>query len=95
MTPVVDWRESRQIESPDALACLVTIIVDAVESGYLRQFTPPSAPFASEEDVRAMPPHGPWPDYLELYFEEVRTGMRYRLAVETFHGCGGRWERIT
>ncbi len=47
------------------------------------------APFAIR-DVHAIPDEGPWPDYVEVYFEDSR-GKRYKLAVETYHGFGGSW----
>ena len=39
-----------------------------------------------------LPVNGPWPDYLEYYFEEPSTGRRFRLVCETYHGYGGKWE---
>ena len=47
----------------------------------------------SEEAISKIPDDGPWPDYIEMHFEDAKSGERYRLSVETYHGAGGSWER--
>ncbi len=34
---------------------------------------------------------GPWPDYIEYYFEDTTTKQCFRLVCETYHGFGGKW----
>lgn len=35
---------------------------------------------------------GPWPDYIEHYFQCKACGHRFRFSAETYHGAGGEWE---
>ncbi|MEZ5988368.1 MAG: hypothetical protein R3F30_04465 [Planctomycetota bacterium] len=93
MKPEENWMTPRQIDSPDDLAEVVRAVAEAVAVGDLRQINANDLPFSTSDDIRRINSTGPWPDYLELHFEEVRTGTRYRLVVETYHGTGGRWER--
>ncbi|MEJ1965148.1 MAG: hypothetical protein WDO56_27865 [Gammaproteobacteria bacterium] len=64
----------------------------SLSDGSLRQIKPADTPFALN-DIRNVPESGPWPDYVEAYFED-RSGQRYKLVVEAYHGAGGSWERI-
>jgi hypothetical protein len=93
MTQRTRWDAPRDLDSPNDLAKLLAEVKEAVCTGELNQITLPSEPFATKEDVQSLLPGGPWPDYLELYFEDGKTGKRYRLVAETYHGCGGRWEK--
>lgn len=81
----------RSIHSPRDLASLLVEIKQAVVTGAIHQVRPDAAPFASHIDARELNPSGPYPDYIEMRFEERSTGMIYCLEVETYHGSGGRW----
>ncbi len=74
---------------------MLKALAEAVDRGNLGQLFPGTGSFTTAEDVRKIPAEGPWPDYLELHFEETGTGKRYRLVVETYHGTGGVWETET
>lgn len=86
------WTAPRRIDSPEELAEFLRVISDAINNGGLMQVFPDNAPFATKDDIRSMSPDGPWPDYLEVYFQDAKTGKHYKLAVETYHGSGGTWE---
>ena len=88
------WASSRDLNSPTELADAIRIVADAVRSGKLRPLVRTDDPCSEACDIRQLAPNGPWPDYLEMSFEEVATGERFRLAAETFHGTGGRWEAL-
>lgn len=92
MTPRSNWMVPREIESPGDLADVIRTVASAVRDDDLRQITPGTAPFGRVIDIRQIAPEGPWPDYLELLFEDARTGKRFRLVAETYHGAGGLWE---
>ena len=94
MTQRTRWDTPRDLDSRDDLANLLGEVKEAVRNGELHQITLPGAPFATKEDVQKLLPGGPWPDYLELHFEDRQTGKRYRLVAETYHGRGGRWEQV-
>jgi hypothetical protein len=64
-----------------------------VTLGAFRQLWPKKE-WMSEEEINKIPEDGPWPDYIEMFFEDARSGERYRLSVETYHGSGGTWERV-
>ena len=85
-------RIETRISSPEQLVEVLRAAKACVSSGTLRQVTPPDAPFAVE-DLSSVPDEGPWPDYVEAYFEDPQ-GKRYRLTVETYHGAGGAWEIV-
>jgi hypothetical protein len=86
--PVVD----RRITSPTELEAILRDIKRGVADGSLRQIRREEALLAVEELI-AVPDEGPWPDYLEAHFED-RTGARYKLSVETYHGAGGSWRKL-
>jgi hypothetical protein len=83
--------EEIAISSPAQLRAVLREIRQCVTNGTLRPVRLPEASLA-DDDLSAILDDGPWPDYLEVYFED-RNGTRYRLAVETYHGAGGSWRR--
>jgi hypothetical protein len=85
--PETDMR----ISSPAELKAVLKDVKRCIGDGSLRLIRPAGAAFAID-DLAAVPEEGPWPDFLEAYFEDGR-GTRYRLAVETYHGTGGSWRR--
>jgi hypothetical protein len=94
MTTAPKWDLPRRINIPGSLADLIRALAAAVRAGELSQIVLAGEPFATMEDIRKLPPDGPWPDYLELYFQDPHTGKRYRLMAETYHGSGGTWELV-
>jgi hypothetical protein len=88
------WASSRDLNSPAELADAIRIVADAVRSGELRPLVRTDTPRWEACDIRQLAPTGPWPDYLEMSFEEVATGERFMLTAENFHGTGGRWEAL-
>jgi hypothetical protein len=91
---MTNWAESRRIESPEDLATLIEDVSQAVRDGKLKQINPNRSSFITLEDILQISPKGPWPDYLEYYFEDTKTGEQYKLIAETYHGSGGNWEKI-
>jgi hypothetical protein len=91
MTDRGKWTSSRDISSPAELADVIRVVAEAVRSGELRALALSDEPFTESCDILQLSPTGPWPDFLDLRFEEVETGKRFRLKVETYHGTGGRW----
>jgi hypothetical protein len=45
-----------------------------------------------QPDLAELSAEGPWPDYFEYRFRCPCCSQIFRLAVETYHGSGGRWE---
>ena len=86
----------REIRSPGDLADVIRRVAEAVRAGDLLPFKPAKPPplLGIETDIRKLDAEGPWPDYLELHFKDVRTGQRFRLVAETYHGAGGHWELV-
>ena len=82
----------RKISSRDTFVSVLRDVKRCIADGSLRQMKPANAPFAID-DVTSVPDEGPWPDYVEAYFED-RVGQRYKLTAETYHGAGGSWEKI-
>jgi len=82
-----------QIKSPHQLTTVLREIKGALADGSLQQFVPADAAFALD-DLNAVSDTGPWPDYIEAYFTNPKTGERYKLTAETYHGAGGSWQRL-
>lgn len=80
-----------RISSPQELATLLREAKQCLANGTLCQVKPADAMFALA-DLLAVPDDGPWPDYIEAYFEDGQ-GQRYKLTVESYHGVGGSWGR--
>jgi hypothetical protein len=80
------------VRSPAELRALVVKLKRALASGEMQQYWPTNAPFATETKVSDIDESGSWPDYIEWYFLSTMDKNRYKLAVETYHGAGGRWE---
>lgn len=94
MSELRKWVSSRELNSAAELADAIRIVADAVRSGELRPLVRTDSPCWEACDIRQLAPNGPWPDYMEMSFEEVATGERFRLTAENFHGTGGRWEAL-
>jgi hypothetical protein len=82
-----------RISSPAELSVVLREAKLCMGSGVLRQVKPTNAPFAID-DLSTVPDEGPWPDYFEAYFED-RNGKLYKLTMETYHGTGGAWCRVS
>jgi hypothetical protein len=90
---VTELAQPRRISSPAELGDLLRLLKREVTLGAFRQLSP-KTDWASEETIDKIPDDGPWPDYIDMLFEEAKSGQRYRLSVETYHGSGGTWDRV-
>lgn len=82
---------TRTLTTRTDFASLIREIKAAVAAGVLEQLRPDASPFATEMLVIDLAEQGPWPDYIEMRFQVRGTAVRYKLAVETYHGAGGTW----
>lgn len=89
----MDLERNLEIRSPQEFIEVLRRVRSALASGSLCQFKPVDAPFAMD-DITVVNDAGPWPDYVEAYFEDPATRARYKLTAETYHGAGGRWVRL-
>ncbi len=80
------------IRCPEDFVSVLQAVRNAIAQGTLVHVKPAGAAFALD-DILVLRDEGPWPDYVEAYFESAATGARYRLSAETYHGAGGSWER--
>lgn len=83
-----------KIESRQQLTDMLSLIQKLVYDSELEQIWFPNNQFASKEDVSSVDANGPWPDYLEMYFKELKSNKTFKLSVETFHGAGGELEEV-
>ena len=83
-----------EIRSPRDLQRVIKELKQAVKEGTFRQQRPRGWPFAAKMPVEDLSLEGPWPDHIELYFTDNKTGRRFKLEVETYHGAGGSWQPI-
>lgn len=79
----------RKIITPDDLTTVLDELKAQVERGNLVQYWEADAICATQEALHNILSEGPWPDYIEIYLQDVSTGGRYRLIAETYHGSGG------
>jgi hypothetical protein len=93
MFPATDM----QISTRGQFRALLQDVKRCLANGTLRQVKPPPEhPYPSTviDDIRTVPDDGPWPaDIIEAYFKD-RSGRRYQLEVETYHGSGGSWRIV-
>lgn len=82
---------AREVRLPQSLTSLLRELKDAVAAEELEQIRDDSSQIVSDLALDDVADSGPWPDYLELRFRHRKTGTRYRLSVETYHGVGGTW----
>lgn len=82
----------RRISSPETLTAMLRDLKECLVQGELYQVRPLSTPFGID-DLDRIPNDGPWPDFIEAYFDD-QNGQRYKLSVETYHGAGGSWEKV-
>lgn len=80
-----------RISTPKELEAVLQEVRRLVADGTLRQIAPPNASVIAE-DFSAVLYEIPWPDWFEVFFED-RSGRRYKLEAETYHGSGGSWGR--
>ena len=83
----------RKIQIPNDLVAALGELRSAVASGRLKQVWKQDAICGTDETIREIALEGPWDDYLELYFLDLRIGEELKLSVETYHGTGGSLER--
>jgi len=85
-----DLRIRYDIRTPGELTKAIRVVRDNLSDGTLIDITQPahspSGHFIDLSDA------GPWPDYVEHYFRCGACGHGFRLAVDTYHGAGGKWD---
>jgi hypothetical protein len=54
----------------------------------------PDLAFAGQPSFLSLDLGGPWPDVARYHFSCMSCGQLFRLAVETYHGTGGRWSAV-
>lgn len=87
-------RETLAIRSPTEVRTLLDALERAIKEGLLIECQPASASTPTTKLASIFAADSRWPDYIEAYVRDPATGNTFRLAVETYHGSGGTWERI-
>ena len=82
-----------QIRTPGELKAVLQEIRTAVRDGRLKQVPTGKLDDDPNETIDTLIENG-WPDHIEMHFVDQKSGQRYRLTAETYHGRGGRWEPI-
>jgi hypothetical protein len=85
------------IRTPQDLWSLVEALRSNLGAGVLREnpLWPLNKPRRDKRPFVELRQEEPWPDdYLEYHFVCTSCGDRFRLAVETYHGSGGKWIRL-
>lgn len=85
-----DLRIRYDIRTPGELTKAIRVVRDNLADGTLTDITQPA--HSPSGYFRDLPDAGPWPDYVEHYFRCSFCGYGFRLAVDTYHGAGGKWE---
>lgn len=81
------------ISSRNEAEAVVDAVKRAVRGRVLTQVWPEGAQLGTEP-IDALKADEIWPDYVEMYFVDERSGSQYRLSLETYHGSGGSWELV-
>jgi hypothetical protein len=85
-----DLRVRYDIRTPGELMKAIRVARANLSDGTLRDIT--QTAHSPSGDFGDLPEAGPWPDYVEHYFRCHSCGHGFRLAVDTYHGSGGKWE---
>ena len=86
----IDLRLTTEIRTPGEFRKALRVIQSNLGDRSIIDITQPAhSPSGKFDDLTES---GPWPDYVEHYFECTHCGCRFRLAVDTYHGAGGAWE---
>jgi hypothetical protein len=72
---------------------LLSALRRKVSRGELRECKVDS-PFVTEKSILDVDVDGPWPDYIEWYFESAGSLKRYKFSANTYRGSGGKWQAI-
>ena len=81
-----------EIPSLGVLHRVAKKIQNAVLDGTLSVDSPESNPkFTAQPSFMDLDLSGLLPDILQYHFNCQKCGSRYSLAVETYHGAGGKW----
>jgi hypothetical protein len=88
-TPITTLRRRVAIRSPADLGEVLAMIRAFTSDGHLAEVRGQGA-VGTDSSVAGLPADGPWPDVIDAEFRD-RSGRRYRLFVETYHGAGGEW----
>jgi hypothetical protein len=88
-----DLHTTVQIKTPGELSKALKVIQDNLGDGTLVEaaYWPAGEVRGDFPTFRSIPIEGPWPDYLDYYFECAACGQLYRLVAEVYHGTGGAW----
>jgi len=81
-----------RLESPAEFERLIRELLSATEAGLLAE-TKDGRRTNPRIDIKALLGADTWPDIVDAEFVD-RSGGRYRLFVDTYHGVGGRWSRL-
>ena len=65
-----------------------------IDKGKLEQFILYDDLFCTKEDMHIFVKEKSYPDFIHGYFREIKTGNKFLLEVETFHGIGGCLKRL-
>lgn len=90
--PAPEIPGERRVASPGEFEQLIRELVSATEAGLLVE-TSDGGAANPRIDVKALLGADTWPDIVDVEFVD-RSGGRYRLFVDTYHGVGGRWSRL-
>lgn len=83
------------IDSSGQLVRIAKKVREAVDSGVLGYNDFHSGrELVGRLSFLAIDPDTSSPDVARYFFECPKCGKRYAMAVETYHGVGGRWSRI-
>ena len=83
-----------EIHSPKMLQDVAASLVPYLRDGRLEEIPWDEKFLIPEQRALADVAEGKWDDLVALNFCCTRCLSHYELAVETYHGSGGRWRRV-
>lgn len=86
------WPDNLSIQSPGQFEKFLEDLKYWLDRGLIKQIQYGAQDTLSVSIVD-IPESGPWPDYLDAYFE-TETRILYQLSVDLYHGSGGHWKQI-
>ena len=80
-----------QISNPKEVKEILILLKEVVKKRILKQYWNNDIIGVTRERIEELNVFGPYPDVIILNFEDLHSGSRYELSVDTYHGSGGEW----
>ena len=83
------------ISTPSQFYEILDRLCQEIDNGKFEQFILQSDTLCTKTDIHLFLRGRCLPDIIRYYFRDLRNGTKYLLEVETYHGGGGHFIKVT